>query len=73
MSRTKIEFSEQYQIPCVCVENPAAMNADALIAECEAADAVRRIDGIEYCVELRNDVGPELWTEESLRRSVGAR
>lgn len=64
-------WSDQYGIPCVSVESPDFANADALIAMCETIGAVRTVDGIEFCAELRDDVGPELWTEESLRRSVG--
>jgi hypothetical protein len=41
-----------------------------VISHCRTTDAVRRLDGVEYVVQLRDDVGPELWTEESLRRSL---
>lgn len=70
MSDMREAFSDQYQIPCVDVEDPASTNADALISMCELIGAVRRVDGVEYCVALR-DVGPELWTESALRKSVG--
>lgn len=66
----RVTFAAQFGIACVSVENPDTMNADALIAICEDSEAVRYMDGVEYCVELR-DVGPELYTESALRRSVG--
>lgn len=69
ISETRIIWSDQYELPCVSVENYRNANADSIIAECELEGAVRRVDGVEYCVELRSDIGPELWTEESLRRS----
>lgn len=70
-SEMRESWSEQYSLPCVSVESPDFANADALIAMCGDLGAIRRVDGIEFCVELRDEVGPELWTEESLRRSVG--
>ena len=70
-SRTKVVFSDQYNVACVSVESADWIDPDALIAECQANGAIRNVDGTEYCVELREDIGPELWTEESLRRSVG--
>lgn len=66
-------WSAQYQLPCVCVEDCDRIEAVAVIAFAEGIGAIRRDDGIEYCVELREEIGPELWTEESLRRSCGKR
>lgn len=71
MSRVSEKWSDQYGIPCIAVESPDFVNVDALIARCEEIGAVRKVDGIEFCVELRDEVGPELWTEDSLRRSTG--
>lgn len=72
VSETKLEFSSQFGVACVCVESPDFMNADALIAMCIQVGAILNSgDGDEFCVELRSDVGPELWTEASLRGSVG--
>jgi hypothetical protein len=39
---------------------------------CHASSAVRTADGVEFCVQLRPEVGPELWTENSLRDSLPA-
>lgn len=61
-------FAVQYGIPCV-VAVEGARAAD-VIDECWRVGAVRTVDGEEFCVQLRADVGPELWTEESLRRSL---
>lgn len=71
MSELREIWSEQYGIPCVAVENPNTANAFAVIAMCEGPGAVRDEDpeGREYCVELRNEIGPELWTESALKRS----
>ena len=70
-SKTRVVFSDQYNLACVSVENADMVQPDALISECELAGAIRYVEGVEYCVQLRDDVGPELWTEDSLRRSVG--
>jgi hypothetical protein len=72
MSSPKIyeSWSAQYEMPCVKVENPDDATANAILATCREIGAVRNVDGEEFVVELR-DVGPELWSEESLRRSVG--
>lgn len=67
----RVIFSDQFNCACISVEMPNYMNADALIAICEDAEAILHNDGVEYVVELRPDVGPELWTEDALRRSVG--
>lgn len=69
MSDLKEIWSEQYQLPCIVVENPNDIEADSVIGMCESIGAVRNVDGKEYVVELR-DVGPELWTEDALRRSL---
>ena len=72
MSRELREtYSDQYRLPCVGVECPDRTHPDRIIEMCQAIGAVRDIDEIEYCVELRPDIGPELWTEDALRRSVG--
>lgn len=62
--------SRQYDLPCVIADRtePAQM----VIDRCHELGAVREIDGIEYVVQLRPEVGPELWTDESLRRSLPA-
>lgn len=67
----RVTFSDQFNVACIAVENPDYMNADALIAICEDSEAILNNDGVEYVVELRPDVGPELWNEDALRRSVG--
>lgn len=70
-SELRESWSEQYQLPCVCVEAPDFVTYHEVACVCDAIGAIRREDGIEYVVELRPDIGPELWTDESLRRSVG--
>lgn len=57
-------------MPCVAVDGDDRMGPDVVIALCEECDAVSHEDGIEYCVQLRSSVGPELWTENALRRSL---
>lgn len=63
------DWSDQYDCPAYkprpqdtveevlewCVEEGAVWDEDP--------------DGREYCVILREDVGPELWTESALRRT----
>lgn len=73
MSRTQVIHAEQYGIACVSVEDYNRINPDVLINECIEAGAVwdRDPDGREYCCQLREENGPELWTEEALRRGVG--
>jgi hypothetical protein len=71
--QSKVFFSGQYEVPCVAIADPSIVDADWLIKKCREVNAVRNVDGEEFCVELRYEIGPELWTEESLRRSVGKR
>lgn len=63
-------FASQYNTPCVVVED--GDTAQQVIDRCWDAEAARDVDGVEFCVQLRPDVGPELWTERSLRRSLEA-
>lgn len=67
----RIIHAHQYGIPCVVAEE--GDTGDAVIARCDAVGAVRRVDGVEYCVEMRPEIGPELWTEPALRVSLGMR
>ncbi|MFD5089375.1 hypothetical protein ACFWMR_02150 [Amycolatopsis thailandensis] len=67
----RIKYASQYEISCVVPE--PGDTADEIIQGCRDDEAVRLVDGEEFCVELRADVGPELWTEESLRSSMAAR
>lgn len=82
---THLIWSEQYRKPCVA-PSPTD-TADSVIAACRASGAVRfyrdesvTVDGQsvddggaleEFVIQLRDDVGPELWTEAALRRSLG--
>lgn len=61
--------SAQYGMACVVAED--GDTAQHVIDYCRDAGAWREVDGVEFCVQLRPDVGPELWTERSLRRSLG--
>lgn len=65
--------SEQYGINCVVVGQNDNDTAQAVIDVCREEGAVREVDGVEFCVELRSEVGPELWTEASLRQSLSRR
>jgi hypothetical protein len=67
----QIVRSQQYGINCVVVG--PGVTAQQVIDVCREEGAVREVDGVEFCVELRPEVGPELWTEESLRRSLVVR
>ncbi len=61
--------SKQYGIPCVVP--PPTATAQIVIDKCRTVGAVIDYgDGEEFCVQLRDDIGPELWTESSLRRSL---
>ena len=60
--------SKQYNIACVIP--PDTDEAQTVIDFCREVGAVLDYDGEEFCVMLRPEVGPELWTESSLRRSL---
>lgn len=61
--------SVQYGIPCV-VAFPQD-SAERIIEHCRRMGAIwtQDPDGEQFCVVLRFDVGPELWTESALRKS----
>lgn len=62
-------FASQYSMPCVVADD--GDTAQEVIDRCWEVEAVRtEFDGFEFCAQLRSDVGPELWTESSLRRSL---
>jgi hypothetical protein len=63
-----VTFSDQYQIKCYVVED--GDTAQQIIDRCREAGAVRRVDGEEFCLDIRPDAGPELWTEDALRWTV---
>jgi len=67
----ELTSADQYGISCVVAED--GDTAQQVIDFCWEAGATRQIDGIEYCVQLRPEVGPELWTERALRRSLPIR
>ena len=66
----KAVHAAQYGITCAVIDGTETVTAAEVIEYCTAIGAVRLADGTEYCVQLRADVGPELWTGESLRRSL---
>jgi hypothetical protein len=64
-------WSPQYRVPCVVAlwRN----SADDVIDHCRDMGAIFHEDGADdecFVVVLRRDVGPELWTEQALRRSL---
>lgn len=59
--------SRQYGTPCV-IPSPED-GALTVIDHCREIGAVLYDDGEEFCVQLRADIGPELWTERALQRS----
>jgi len=67
-------WAPQYQKPCVVVF--PSDTAQQIIDHCRAVGAIYREDGPEdecFVVVLRHDIGPELYTEEAVRRSAHAR
>jgi hypothetical protein len=67
----RIVFSVQYGVPCVVAE--AGDTADDILEWCSEEGAVLdHGDGDEFVVELRPDIGPELYTEAAIRRSLPA-
>lgn len=62
-----VKFASQYNINCIVPEPDDTV--DEIVQACRDDEAIRTVDGEEFCVELRPEVGPELWTEDSLRRS----
>jgi hypothetical protein len=67
----KPTYSKQYAIPCVLVASSEP--AQDVIDYCREVGAILNSDGEEFCVELRPEVGPELWTEDALRKSLPLR
>lgn len=68
----KTKWSDQFKKSCVVVE--AGDSLDEIIAEADNIDAYY-FDGEDQClvIEFQDDpnrlIGPELYTEEALRRS----
>lgn len=65
-----IIYAEQWNIPCLIpYENETG---DELIERAQMEGAVFYEDGPDdecYCIQLRPDVGPEIWTSTALKRS----
>lgn len=64
------QWSDQYEKPCVI---PFGDSADKVIEHCRKMGAIYYEDGPDdecFVVVLRRDIGPELWTEDTLRRSI---
>jgi len=66
-----VVFSDQYQMKCYIPEEDDT--AQQIIDRCRAAGAVRLVDGEEFCLEIRPGAGPELWSEDALRRTLNGR
>lgn len=66
----RVIYAEQYGTPCVSAIHEDS--ADAIIAFCRENGAIYHEDGPDdecFVVVLRPDIGPELYTEQSIRRS----
>jgi hypothetical protein len=65
----KVTFADQWNIPCV-IPQPGE-TADDVMQRCQEAGAIYTGEGEEdFCVMLRPDVGPEIYSESALRRSL---
>ena len=67
----KAGHSFQYGTPCVIYNDPTE-TADDVIETCREIGAIFHEEGPDdecFVVELRRDIGPELWTEGALRRN----
>lgn len=66
----KVSHSGQYDCPCVIAEK--GDTAQQVIDECLLLGATYQDEPGEnpdFCVQIRHKIGPELWTERSLRGS----
>lgn len=66
----RLVWSSQYNIHCVVAE--PGDTATAVIDRCREPEisAFLTDDGVEFCVQLRDEIGPALWTEQALHRSL---
>jgi hypothetical protein len=66
-------WSEQYRCPCVVVFPQD--RSDDVVDHCHAMGALFNDGDGEpsLCVVLRHDIGPELYSEDALRRSIEPR
>lgn len=69
----QVKFADQYECPCL-IPAPGMTAVDVMVA-CQQIGAVWDNDpeGREYVIEFRPDVGPELWTEASVRGTIRKR
>jgi len=68
-----MRLTESYQYKCNCVlVEPKDKNPDTIIEFAEEHGAIYydEPDSKNYVATLRPNVGPELWTERALRRSI---
>ena len=64
----RVQFSEQYRVPCVAIEQDDT--ADDVVRECNRQRALYNEGDIEsFCVRFPGR-WPELYTEEALRKSI---
>lgn len=69
-------YSTQYGTLCLVLAQGEALEPDIIIEECRELGAIFYEDGPDdecFVVDIGRGVGPELWTENALRRSVQAR
>lgn len=66
----RVIVSSQYISNCVVAED--GDNVERVLDLCWKTGAVRTVDGVEFVVQLRQEVGPELWTEDALRSSLSS-
>lgn len=66
-------WAGQYNVRCIKLQPGAKFSSDDLITECRKVGAIFCEDGPTdecFVVDLGRGVGPEIWTENALRRSA---
>ena len=69
-------YSTQYDTPCLELPQGQSLDPDVVIEECREMGAIFYEDGPDdecFVVDVGRGVGPELWTECALRRTIRAR
>ena len=69
----KLDWSDHYKRNVIILHDPGQTDnlADVIIENCrEHRATVIDDEGEQFVVTLRPEIGPELWSEETLRRSL---